>query len=313
MKENLHKGIYLSLVTTLISGVAIFINKFAVSAIQPPLVFTTVKNLGVGFLIISILLIFRKWKLIKKINRRELIYLISIGIVGGTIPFYLYFTGLTQIPAVNAAIIHKTLVIWVALLAIPLLKERMSPLQIFAVLLLFGSNIIVGGFQGFTFLEGEFLILIATIFWAVENILAKKILPTVDPDIVTTARMGFGSLILLAASAITAPSALFSPLSLNSMQWFFMTITIVTLLGYVMTWYRALKYAPATTVTSILVSSTLVTNVLSAIFVTHVWTIDMGIQAAVMMLGIAIFWFAAKKEITNSTLVIPTKRIRYSR
>lgn len=300
--SDVTKGIYLALITAAISGVAIFVNKFAVTAIQPPLVFTTIKNLGVGLLIIAILLAGKKWKLIKKITKRELIYLILIGLIGGTIPFYLYFTGLTQIPAINAALIHKTLVIWVAVMAISLLKEKMSPLQIFAVILLFGANLLVGGFQGFTFLEGEFLILIATIFWAIENILAKKILPTVDPDIVTAARMGFGSIILLAASALTAPAALAHSITLTSIQWLFMVITIATLLGYVMTWYRALKYAPAITVTSILVASTLVTNILSAIFITHNWDILMGIQAVLMLIGCALFYLAAKREIKTITM-----------
>lgn len=297
MNGNVTKGIYLALITAFISGIAIFVNKFAVTAIQPPIVFIAVKNAGVGLLILAILIAGRKWKLVKKLNKRELIYLFCIGIIGGSIPFYLYFTGLTQIPAINAAIIHKTLVIWVAFMAIPLLKEKMSALQIFAVILLFGANLLVGGFAGFTFLEGEFLILIATIFWAIENILAKKILPTVDPDIVTAARMGFGSIILLGAAVITAPAALAKSLSLTSTQWFFMIITIATLLGYVMSWYRALKYAPATTVTSVLVASTLVTNVLSAIFLTHTWTILMGIQAVLMIIGVAVFWLSAKKEV----------------
>lgn len=295
MNGNTTKGVYLALITAFISGIAIFVNKFAVTAIQPPVVFTAVKNAGVGLLILAILLTLRKWKLVKKINRKELVYLLLIGIIGGSIPFYLYFTGLAQIPAANAAIIHKSLVIWVALLAIPFLKEKMSALQIFGVILLFGANLLVGGFQGFTFLEGEFLILIATIFWAIENVLAKKMLPTVDPDIVTAARMGFGSIILMLAAAITAPAALVKSLSLTSTQWFFMIITMATLLGYVMSWYRALKYAPATTVTSVLVASTLVTNVLSAIFITHAWTVLMGIQGVLMIVGVSLFWLAAKK------------------
>ncbi len=302
---NTSKGIYLALITAFISGIAIFFNKFALTAIQPPLIFTTVKNMGVGLLILAIILASSKWKLVKKLNKRELIYLVLIGIIGGAIPFYLYFTGLTQIPAINAAIIHKTLVIWVAIMAIPLLKERMSPLQIFGVIILFGANLLVGGFQGFTFLEGEFLVLIATIFWAIENVLAKKILPTVDPDIVTAARMGLGSLILLAASAITTPAPLAKSLSLTSEQWLYMIIAIAALLGYVMSWYRALKYAPATTVTSVLVASTLVTNILSAIFVTHAYPPLMGIQSGLMIFGIALFWYAAKKEVVikNKDLV----------
>lgn len=307
MNGNTTKGIYLALTTAFISGVAIFVNKFAVTVIQPPVMFTAVKNTGVGLLILAILLTSRKWKLVKKLNKRELIYLILIGIIGGSIPFYLYFTGLTQIPAINAAIIHKTLVIWVALFAIPLLKEKMSALQIFAVILLFGANLLVGGFQGFTFLEGEFLVLIATIFWAIENVLAKQILPTVDPDIVTSARMGFGSIILLGATTITAPAALVKSLFLTPTQWLFMIITMATLLGYVMTWYRALKYAPATTVTSVLVASTLVTNILSAIFVTHQWTILMGIQTVLMIVGVALFWFSVNLRKKKTVAVIASE------
>lgn len=302
MSHNYSKGIYLALITALISGVSIFINKFAVNAIQPPLVFTAVKNVGVGLLIIGILLATKKWELIKKLNKREVLYLILIGIIGGSIPFYLYFTGLSQIPAVNAAIIHKTLVFWVAILAIPLLKEKITRTQIVAVLLLFISNFFVGGFKGFRFSNGELFVLIATIFWAIENILAKKILPSVDPDIVTGARMGFGSILLLGAAVITVPSGLAKIVTLNSTQWFWMILTVILLLGYVMSWYRALKFAPAITVTSVLVASTLVTNVLSAIFITHAWNITMAVQAGFMLIGVVLFYISSKHILLNRTL-----------
>lgn len=294
--RDINRGIYLAFITAFISGIAIFVNKFAVSAIQPPVVFTAVKNAGVGILILAILLVLRKWKLVRKLNKRELVYLSLIGIIGGSIPFYLFFTGLSQVPAVNAALIQKTLVVWVAIMAIPLLKEKMSFLQILGVVILFGANLLVGGFQGLTFLDGEFFILIATVLWSVEIILVKKILPTVDPDIVTAARMGLGSLILLAAAFVTAPAGLSKVFALSTTQMFWLVISMATLLAYVMTWFRALKYAPATAVSSVLVMSTLVTNALSAIFVTHVWTEIMGIQAVLMLTGLGIFWFASKKS-----------------
>jgi uncharacterized membrane protein len=69
---------------------------------------------------------------------------------------------------------------------------------------------------------------------------------------------------------------------------FWMVTTVVLLLGYVTVWYRALKFAPVTIVASILVSATLITNILSAIFVTHVWNIQLGIQAFLTVLGITI-------------------------
>ena len=92
--------------------------------VKPPIVFTAEKNVFVGLLIIGVLLFSWKWKEVKKLTKRELVYLSLIGIIGGSLPFYLFFTGLSMIPAINGAIIHKTLFIWVAILAIPFLKEK---------------------------------------------------------------------------------------------------------------------------------------------------------------------------------------------
>lgn len=299
MSSNLKKGIYLALITACISGVSVFVNKIAVDIIKPPLVFTAEKNALVGLSIIGVLLLSRRWKKVKNLQKKEIINLILIGIIGGSLPFYLFFTGLATIPAVNGAIIQKTLVIWVTILAIPLLKERFTPLQFLAVTLLFFSNLVVGGFAHFQYSLGELMVLGATILWAIENIIAKKILPSVDPDILTSARMGIGSIILLAASLFAVPEALFKSFSLTPAQWFWMSISVILLLGYVTSWYRALKFAPAITVTSVLVSATLVTNILSAIFVTHKWTMIMGAQAFLVTLGIVLFWLAAGREITK--------------
>jgi drug/metabolite transporter (DMT)-like permease len=294
MLKNTSKGIQFALIAALISGVSIFVNKFAVGAIAPPLVFTSVKNFGVGLLIISSLFLTRKWKLVKKLNRKEVFYLLFIGLVGGSIPFYLFFTGLTTIPAINAALIHKTLVFWVAIIALPTLKERLSKNQVLAIMLLFLSNLLVGGFNGIQFSPGELLVFTATFLWSVENVLAKKVLNTVDPDIVTAARMGFGSFVLLTLSLFIAPGGLTQITKLNTTQWFWMILTMTTLFGYVASWYRALKLAPATTVASVLVASTLVTNLLSAIFITHVFSPTIFLQTAIVVLGVWVFWWTAK-------------------
>lgn len=294
MPRRYTKGIYLALLAALISGVANFTNKFAVGAITPPLVFTTVKNVGVGLLIVSVLLVGRKWKLVKKLSKKEFLSLVTIGIVGGSIPFYLYFTGLTMVPAINAAIIHKTLVIWVAVLALPFLKEKLTKLQMLAIGLVFLGNLTIGGFGGFKYSYGEVLILVATVFWAVENIIAKKVLSTVDPDIVTSARMGFGSMVLLGASAVMAPAALGKTLQMTSTQTVWMTVAVVTLLGFIMSWYRALENAPATLVATVLTAATLVTNILSAVFVTHTLNSTLFIQFALMVVGISIFIWTLK-------------------
>lgn len=252
----------------IISGVSIFLNKFAVTAIPQPLLFTTLKNTGVAVFIISLLLASRKWQQIRHVTKKQALQLILIGLVGGSIPFFLFFTGLSQIPAVNGAIIHKSLVIWVSVLAIPFLKEKLSAKKIAAVFSLFLANAFIGGFSGFSFSLGELMVLAATLFWAVETILAKKVLATVDPDIVTAFRMGIGSLTLIVISLITNYQSLTTVQFLTANQWAWIGITSILLLFYVSIWYRALKYAPATSVTAVLVLSTIITNLLSAVFIT---------------------------------------------
>lgn len=287
MKKS-KKGIYLALLAAFISGVSIFLNKYAVDAIKQPLVFTSIKNTGVAMLLVTTVIMSGKWKKILNLGKNELWKLFLIGVIGGSIPFYLFFTGLSQTPAVNGAIIQKTLIIWVAILAWPLLKEKMSFKKTALVALLFGANLLVGGFKGFKFSQGEGLILLATLFWAIETIIVKKALVKIDPVILVTARMGIGSIILLIMSAVLQPVALNKVVNLSINQWFWIILTMITLFGYVTSWYTALKHASATSVMAILVGSTLVTNILSAVFITHSFNGLMMIQTLTMVVGIAI-------------------------
>lgn len=287
---NKSKGIYFALSAAFISGISIFINKFAVDAISDPLVFTTIKNTGVAIVLVTFLMISGKWKKIKLLKSKELMLLGVIGVIGGSIPFYLFFKGLSIIPAVNGAVIHKTLVLWVAILAMKFLGEKLSKAGWLAITVLFTANILVGGFEGLTFSLGEIYILAATIFWAIETIVAKKILPSVDPDLLIQARMGIGAIVLLVISLILKPQALIGILSLSSIGWFWIVLTTVLLLFYVAVWYRGLRLVPAITATAILVASTLVTNALSAIFITHNLNWLLIFQSALIILGVYVLY-----------------------
>ena len=289
MLSNTSKGIRLAFLTALVSGISIFINKFAVGSIAPPLLFTATKNSYVGLIILGILLVSGKWRKFKDASRKDLGRLALIGVVGGSIPFYLFFTGISMIPAINAAIIHKTLVLWVAILAVPFLGERINRVQGIAILLLFGGNLFVGGFTGFKFALGELFVLGATLLWAVETIIAKKTLKNVDPDLLTFSRMGLGAFVLVGMSLVLVPDALTKAFSLDSTQWFWLIATAVALLAYVSTWYRALSKASAITVATVLVSSTLITNVLAALFITGKWNLPMLLpQAGLMLAGLGL-------------------------
>lgn len=293
MKSNFRKGVLLALGAASFSGVANFVNKFAIKAVTDPLVHTTVKNSLVAMMIIAILVILRKLPKLRKLSRRDVGFLITIGVVGGSLPFYLFFAALAQMPAVNAALIHKTLIFWVALLAIPLLGERISATQVGALALIFSANLVIGGFKGFAFSRPELMVLMATILWAVENVIAKIALRQVDPDIVVAARMGIGSVILLSAIGILGKTPIL--FSLDIRQLGLVALTSVILFGYVTAWYRALGTAPVTLVATVLTLATLITNSLSAVFITHTFSFNQFAQFTFTVAGLWFFLIAGRR------------------
>lgn len=267
MSKQLKKGILFALLTALISGFSIFYNKLVITKGIDPLIFNIIKNGGVALLISTLLITTRQLSQFKKLTAHQWQKLTLIAIVGGSIPFILFFEGLRSVSATNANLIHKTLFIWVAVVAIPILGERLNFWQVAGYVLIAWSNLFIGGFTGFTASTGELMILTATIMWSIENVIAKIALRDIDSNIVAWGRMFLGSLILIMISLIQNKFVLLTRITPG--QLIASSGSILLLTGYVLTWYKALKLAPATIVTSVLILATPVTNVFSAVFISH--------------------------------------------
>lgn len=264
MQLRVHHAAWLALGTALISGVSNFVNKYSVTVIKDPIAFTLLKNAIVAVLVLSAVMLFTRLRELRSIRKADVFKLLAIGIIGGGIPFALFFTGLTMTSAVTASLIHKTLFLWVAILAVPLLKERIGRIQAAALILLVAGNLMLGGWQQLSFGKGELLIFCATLLWAVENVIAKKALRNLSSSLVAGARMGIGSLVLLAIVAFQGNIQVLG--GLTAVQWGWTLLPAALLTGYVLTWYTALKHAPATLVASLLVPATFLTTLLSRVF-----------------------------------------------
>lgn len=261
-EKQIKKGILLAFVTSIISGVAIFYSKIAVLKI-PPLILTTSRNLYVGFLFLLFFIFSKRFGEFKKLKKNQLILLILIGLIGGALPFYLFFTGLSMVKAQTANLIHKTLFIWVTILAAVFLKEKLNLSYFIAFILIFLGNFYFAQLPA-VFGKGEFLILAATILWSVENILAKKVLKTVSSELVGIFRMGIGSLLLMIFVIVYGKGKMFFAFDFQKLTVILIGGTI--LFFYVYFWYKALKYAPASLVTLILSFSVVVGNILNGAF-----------------------------------------------
>jgi drug/metabolite transporter (DMT)-like permease len=263
LPSTLRWGILLALGTALISGVSIFVNGFAVKQLPDPAVYTTLKNGVAAILLVILAAATIRPAEVRAVSRRSWGWLVVIGIVGGSLPFLLFFTGLAQASAPSAAFVQKTLFIWVALLAVPLLGERLGLAQLAALAVLLVGQALILTPSGISWGSGETLIAAATLLWAVETILARRVLRTVPAAVVGASRLSFGLVVLVGYLALTGK--LGAVVALSGEQWRWVLITGMLLFGYVGTWFAALKRAPASLVTAILVVGAPVTAALQAL------------------------------------------------
>jgi drug/metabolite transporter (DMT)-like permease len=278
-------GLLLATATAVISGLAVFVNATAVKAVPDAAVFTTLKNLvAVGILAVLATAVVRPADL-RSISRPDRLALAVIGLVGGGVAFLLFFTGLAMASAPSAAFIHKTMFLWVAVMAGPFLAERLGLAPVVALGALLAGQILILPPLGITWGTGETMIAIATVIWAVEVVLAKWVLGRVRSPIVGVARLGIGLLVLV--GFLVATGRIIGVGALETAGWMWVLITGGLLAGYVGTWMAALRRAPATEVTSILVLGALVTAALSALARGTVPELATGSGYMLVLLGVA--------------------------
>ncbi len=253
------KGIGLIIMTAIISGVSIYLNKSGVSFFDP-VVFTFMKNVLAALILSLIVLSWKNISAISRLNFRSWITLVIIGLIGGSLPFILFFKGLAATSALQGSFIHKTMFIYVSALAVIFLKEKINKYFFGgAILVLIGNLIVIRGLS-LAPNWGDFLILSATLLWALENIISKHAMKKIHCDTIAWARMFFGAIFILAYLWINGQSDLATSLNLKQIGW--VMLASVLLSGYVITWYRGLAKIPVSVASSVLILGSPVTTML---------------------------------------------------
>ncbi len=262
-------GVGLAFAAAMISGVAIFVNSHALPRFPGPTVYTTAKNLTATVLLGTLLAVSTARRspagLTSPSTRAERLGLGVVGVLGGGVAFVLFFEGMSRASSTDAAFIHKTLVIWVAIGAVVFLHERLGPWHLVAIAaLLVGEAVLTEDLGSMVAEAGEVMILAATLLWSVEVLVAKRLLRTLSPLTVGTCRLGIGLVVLMGWLALSGDISTLTGLSARQWGWAVLTGTILT--GYVLTWYSALARAQAVDVTAVLVLGAVVTALLDVVF-----------------------------------------------
>jgi drug/metabolite transporter (DMT)-like permease len=255
-------GLILAAGTAVISGISVFVNATAVKAVPDPAVFTTLKNLIAVAILFGLAMAVVRPAEVRGISGRDRSMLGAIGVLGGGVAFLLFFSGLAMASAPTAAFIHKTMFIWVALMAGPFLTERLDLRR--------SRHWLVAGRADPH----------PAAAW--HHLGDRR-----DPDRDRHAHLGRGSRSREAGPrtgpftdrrcrsardrprrAVRVPTAtgrIAGIADLGTTGWTWVAVTGVLLAGYVGTWMAALRRAPATEVTSILVLGALITAALTVV------------------------------------------------
>ncbi len=245
----------------IISGIAIYINSLGVKLFSDATLYTTLKNAVVGVLLFVPLLIFAErraeWK---KLTGRQWGWLLLLAVVGGSVPYALFFTGLKMGSPVTSSLLNHGQFIVVAVLAFFLLRERAGIIVWLALGVLFAGTLWGTSLTGLHWGMGDTLVALSTLLFAAGVILAKYLLRDLSTLTVMTAKMSLGSLILVGYIALTGRAG--EIIKLSTAQWTFVVVTGMILLAFTVTAFLALRYASATVATAIPAAAPLMTTVL---------------------------------------------------
>lgn len=290
-------SLYLVISTAIISGFSIFLNKYGLQDINP-YIFTGLKNLIVGVILFLVIFSIQNIQGFLKETRKYAWQLFTVGIIGGSIPFILFFKGLTLTSSSQGSFIQKTMFLFTVILAYRFLKEKINlKLYIAGILVLIGNILALKFLPPYQFGTGYVLILAATIFWAIENVFVKYLLKNISATTIIFSRMFYGGVIVMLFTIFTNDFSKISSLSVN--HWWWIYITSILLFGYVITWYNGLKGIQVSTATIILAFGSPVTTLLNYITTSKLPSNQILIGTLILVLAVAIVSVGSTKTKLN--------------
>jgi drug/metabolite transporter (DMT)-like permease len=262
METNLRKGTALALMAAVISGFSVFANGVAVK-LADPVAYTVLKNAGAFVFLAALLIAARDIREIRQMGRKQWLTLALIGVIGGSVPFAMFFIGLSHGGAAVSSFIYRSLFIFAGVFGYLILKEEPKPADMAAAFaILIGNALLVSGDAVFG--TGQMLVLGATVLWALEYTISRKAMSGIRPRTVMAARMLFGAVVLVAFMGASGSLGVFASISAPALGW--LALTSLSLGAFLLAWYSALKFMPVFKAACIFTIGGVVTIALESLF-----------------------------------------------
>ncbi len=257
------KGTALAYLTALVSGISVFANSFGVLTIDST-AYAFLKNITVAGILAAVCFSLGSWREFLTLNRKQLLLLAFSGVAGGGIAFALFFAGLAATSGAAGSFLYRLLFVFAAVIGVAALREKFEWKLALGALAILAGNFILLGDAALSLSSGMLLVLGATALWAAEYAVSKKALESLSPSTVAVARMGIGSLVLLAILAYTGKITALGSITPSSFAWIAVATGFLVL--FTTLWYSALKSTTLISATAALVLGGPVSALLSFAF-----------------------------------------------
>jgi drug/metabolite transporter (DMT)-like permease len=186
-----------------------------------------------------------------QIPRKELPWIVILGLTGVTLLYLFQFFGIQYTNAPTASVLINTNVIFIAILSVLLLRETLTKKRVAGIVLSFVGVLIImfsdiakqQMIDSNLFFIGSILMLLSAFCWALYSYVGKRLLNTYDGTVITTYAFLFGTLFYL---PLVAPDILpvLQQTSLSGWLAVLYLALACSIFGY-LGWYYALKHIDA--------------------------------------------------------------------
>jgi drug/metabolite transporter (DMT)-like permease len=210
---------------------------------MPPIVLAALTSTFAAIVLFAILEVENKALEIFRLKRREFLVLLAVGLISGVFAQLLYVTGLKESTATNAVLLTRLNSLLIAIFGVVFIREKLGWHHIIGTVLMVGGIAIIAT-KYFTVdvmpTQGDGLLILAAVCWAVANILMKKYLTKLPPEVIVVYYYAFSGAVLLGISYRELPASL----SAEAIMYLTGLVVLVSVIGRYL-WYWSFEHTSA--------------------------------------------------------------------
>ena len=262
-----------------------------------PFVIIVINQLLAYSILFFILKLKKEMKKLTRITKRDFKIMYAISLFSAVCGPLLFLWGLKLTTATNTILIGKAEALLTSLIAVMMLKERISMHQITGAMTMFFGIVIIATnnfANGLSFNIGDLLVLASSLSFAFGTILFKKYMHHLPPEVIVTVRNLCGATLLFVISLYLVDySTLLNALNAKFVLALLGLVVLTTIFAQSL-WYRALETTTATKVSLIGLSSPLIAIVYAIIFLKESLGTSQLIGGSFVILGLIMLEFHFK-------------------